>query len=77
MMINNKLEILKQNIRNFGKVAVAFSGGVDSTFLLRVSHDVLEENVIAISSYSGLFPKKWVFLNFLRKEQKYIQSYVN
>ena len=57
-MINSKLEILKQNIRDLGKVAVAFSGGVDSTFLLRVSHDVLEENVIAISSYSGLFPKR-------------------
>ena len=57
-MIENKLDTLKNNIRNLGKVAVAFSGGVDSTFLLRVSHDVLEENVIAISSYSGLFPKR-------------------
>ena len=36
-----QMEALKQSIREKGKMVVAFSGGVDSTFLLKVAHDVL------------------------------------
>jgi len=44
-----KFEKLKELIRNLGSVAVAFSGGVDSTFLLKISHMVLDNNAIGIT----------------------------
>ena len=39
--MENKLEYLKEYLKGLGSVAVAFSSGVDSTFLLKVAHDVL------------------------------------
>ncbi|MCH3964393.1 MAG: ATP-dependent sacrificial sulfur transferase LarE [Clostridium sp.] len=56
--MDNKLEALKKNIRNLGSAAVAFSGGVDSTFLLKVAHDVLGDNVIAVTATSSTYPKR-------------------
>ncbi|NOY64082.1 MAG: ATP-dependent sacrificial sulfur transferase LarE [Nitrospirae bacterium] len=38
-------------------VCVAFSGGVDSTFLLRVARDVLGERVIAVTATSPTYPE--------------------
>lgn len=41
-----KLNYLKNIIKSYGKVAVAFSGGVDSTFLMAICHEVLgKDNV--------------------------------
>jgi len=55
---NAKYENLKKSISKLGNTAVAFSGGVDSTFLLKVAKDILENNVIAITANSGAFPKR-------------------
>lgn len=54
--ILDKLESLKEYLGNLGSVAIAFSGGVDSTFLLKVAHDVLGENTIAIMLKAKAFP---------------------
>ena len=54
----DKYTVLKDYIASLGSVAVAFSGGVDSTLLLRVAHDVLGDRAIAVTISSSLFPKR-------------------
>lgn len=53
---NDKLLVLKNNLQMMSKVAVAFSGGVDSTLLLTVAHMVLGNNAIAITALSNVIP---------------------
>ena len=56
--IDQKLEDLKRYIDSFDGIAVAFSGGVDSTFLVKVCHDVLGDRCIAITAQSESFPER-------------------
>lgn len=51
-----KYSKLQDLIKEMEKVLVAFSGGVDSTFLLRVAKDVLGENVFAVIASSETYP---------------------
>jgi TIGR00268 family protein len=56
--LNNKLNTLKQYIGSLGSAAVAFSSGVDSTFLLKVAHEVLGDRVVAVTARSCSFPER-------------------
>lgn len=58
MEIREKFNILKCRIKEMDSVAVAFSGGVDSTFLLKAAFDVLSHKVLAITAVSECFPEK-------------------
>ena len=57
-MCREKLQALKDNIQGMGSLVIAFSGGVDSTFLLRVAHDVLGDKAIAITATSSTYPER-------------------
>ncbi len=52
----DKLERLKEILGESSGVLVAFSGGVDSTFLLKVAHMVLGERAIALTASSPTAP---------------------
>lgn len=56
--LQEKYEVLKEYIKSLESVAVAFSSGVDSTFLLRVAHDVLGDQAIAVTARSCSFPER-------------------
>ena len=54
----SKLDQLKNILSEMGKVLVAFSGGVDSSFLLKVACDVLGQNVFGVIASSETYPEK-------------------
>ena len=56
MDTHEKYAKLKNIIKDYGSLAVAFSGGVDSTFLIKTAHDVLGDSVIAVTARSCFFP---------------------
>lgn len=56
--LNAKLQVLQDYLKELGSVAVAFSSGVDSTFLLKVAKDVLGDKAIAVTARSCSFPQR-------------------
>jgi uncharacterized protein len=53
--LREKLGRLTDMIKSQSSVAVAFSGGVDSTFLLKYAHDILREKVMAVTAAAPNF----------------------
>jgi uncharacterized protein len=54
--MKEKLESLKTRLRQYKSAVIAFSGGVDSTFLARVSKDIYGENLLLITATSSTYP---------------------
>ena len=67
------LEDLKEELKKLGKVAICFSGGIDSSFLLFVANKVLpRENVLAIIANGEMVPRKDYdeAIEFLKENEK-------
>ncbi|ACA53857.1 ATP-dependent sacrificial sulfur transferase LarE [Clostridium botulinum] len=57
MNINDKYNNLINYLKDLKSVAVAFSGGVDSTLLLKAAKEALGDNAISITIVSPYIPK--------------------
>lgn len=58
MNLNAKHNVLNETLKNMESVVVGFSGGVDSTFLLKAAENVLKDRVLAVTLSSSVFPKR-------------------
>ncbi|NLY73828.1 MAG: ATP-dependent sacrificial sulfur transferase LarE [Firmicutes bacterium] len=66
----NKLEQLKEILKTLPGAVIAYSGGVDSTFLAVVAHEVLGERVLAVTAVSPTYPEKQ-----LREAEEWARRY--
>ncbi|MGZ8366301.1 MAG: ATP-dependent sacrificial sulfur transferase LarE [Nitrospira sp.] len=55
-LMHQKLDRLRTLLTEMGSVVVAYSGGIDSTFVLKVAHDQLHEKAVGITAISPTFP---------------------
>jgi uncharacterized protein len=58
MSAEDKLAMLRRSLHEMGRVLVCFSGGVDSSFLLRVAHDILGREAVALTTVSPTNPEE-------------------
>ncbi|HJR76663.1 MAG TPA: ATP-dependent sacrificial sulfur transferase LarE [Nitrospiraceae bacterium] len=56
--LETKLHAMQQIIREMGSVVVAFSGGIDSSLVLKVCHDELGDRAIGVTAVSATFPER-------------------
>jgi uncharacterized protein len=78
--LETKIQKLKGMIQSMRKVLVAFSGGVDSTLLLKVAQDTLgDKNVLSVTALSPLYPERELagvrkLIETLGVKHRFIQS---
>ena len=68
--LHAKYEKLNDYLKSLGSLAVAFSGGVDSSFLLKCAHDALGDNAVAVTARSSTFP-----MRELKEAQEFAAKY--
>lgn len=56
--LEEKYDDLLRELKGFDSLAVAFSGGVDSTFLLKAAKEALGERAVAFTAVSDFFPQR-------------------
>lgn len=56
--LESKLHTMQRIIRDMGSVVVAFSGGIDSSLVLKVSHDELGDRALAVTAVSATLPER-------------------
>jgi cysteine desulfurase len=56
-MLEEKLKSLRKILKSLESVVIAYSGGVDSTFLSKVAFDVLRDNALAVTARSETYPR--------------------
>jgi pyridinium-3,5-biscarboxylic acid mononucleotide sulfurtransferase len=60
LIMADKLDHLRNVVEDLGSALVCFSGGVDSTLLLRVAHDVLGDRAVALTAVSPAVSRREV-----------------
>lgn len=55
-LLQHKLDHLRTLLSEMGSVLVAYSGGIDSTFVLKVAHEQLREKAVGVTAVSPTFP---------------------
>lgn len=57
--LDEKYQVLQQELRRLGRILIAYSGGVDSVFLLKAAVDTLgRDNVLAVISTGAVLPRQ-------------------
>lgn len=55
--LHNKYRLLQDLLRSYGNVAIAYSGGVDSSLLSYVAHEVLGDNAVSLTADAPVVPR--------------------